>query len=142
MRALPILVIALCAPGLAWSQMYKCVDEQGVTSYSDSPRPGCKGRKVDIQPIPPVSGKTAPRQTDVARQDAEFKRRQIERHEAEAHARTELAQRCAFLREEQAFLSSAGRISVRDAQGHRTYIDDATRDARLAKLKEELRACP
>ena len=142
MRALPILVIALLAPALAWAQMYKCVDEQGVTSYSDSPSPGCKGRRVDIQPIPPVSGKTPPRESSIARQDAEFKRRQIERHEAEAHAKTELAQRCAFLRDEHAFLSSAGRISVRDAQGQRTYIDDATRDARLVQLREELRACP
>ena len=137
-----LFFLVLFAPALASGQMYKCVDEQGVTSYSDSPRPGCKGRKVDIQPIPPVSGKTAARKSDVARQDAEFKRRQIERQDAEAHAKAELAQRCAFLRDEHAFLSSAGRISVTDGRGQRTYIDDATRDARLVKLREELRVCP
>jgi Domain of unknown function (DUF4124) len=137
-----LFFIALLSPALAWAQMYKCVDAQGVTSYSDSPRPGCKGRKVDIQPIPPVSGKTAPRQSDVARQDADFKRRQIERDEADAQAKAQLAHRCAYLRNEHAFLSSAGRISVTDEQGRRTYIDDATRESRLVKLNAELRTCP
>ena len=41
-----LLLGILPLPVLA--QMYKCVDERGVTSYSDKPRPGCKGGEVDI----------------------------------------------------------------------------------------------
>jgi hypothetical protein len=122
--------------------MYKCVDERGVTHYSDKPRPGCKGGKVDIQAIPPVSGKVAPRPTDVPRQDADFKRRQNERERAEAADKAALEQRCTRLRQEHAWLSSGTRIGKITTQGERIYVDDATRDTRLLRVKEELRGCP
>lgn len=122
--------------------MYKCVDERGVTHYSDQPRPGCKGGKVDIQPIPSLSGQAAPPPSDVARQDADFKRRQIELQESAAKEKAALDQRCARLRQDLEWLSSGVRISQRNAQGERVFVDDATRDTRLAQVKEQLRACP
>jgi hypothetical protein len=124
------------------AQMYKCVDERGVTHYSDKPRPGCKGAKVHIQPIPPVSGQVTPRASDLAGQDADFKRRQIERENAAAKDKAALEQRCARLRQEHAVLASGVRLGKVSAQGERVFMDDATRDARLVKLKEELRGCP
>jgi len=126
----------------AHAQMYKCVDERGVTHYTDKPRPGCKGGPVDIRPIPPVSGKAAPRSSDLAGQDADFKRRQIEREQAEAQDKAALAQRCARLRREESMLASGMRIFKTNDRGERVYLEDASRDARLAQLKEELRGCP
>jgi len=137
------LVLLLLSASAAWAQMYKCVDERGVTHYTDKPRAGCKGGSVDIRPIPPVSGKAAaPRAPDVAGQDADFKRRQIERHDAEAAEKAALAERCARLRRELSWLASGGRISHTDAQGNRVFVDDATRDARAGLVKEQLRTCP
>lgn len=125
------------------AQMYKCVDERGVTHYSDKPRPGCKGGPVDIRASPPVSGSVAPRRSpDLARQDADFKRRQIERERAEASDKAARESRCARLRREHAVLASGVRVGSITSEGERLYLDDATRDARLAKLKEELRGCP
>jgi hypothetical protein len=122
--------------------MYKCVDERGVTHYSDKPRPDCTGGKIDIRPIPSVSGKEAPRPTDVPREDADFKRRQMEREHAVAREKAALEQRCAKLRQEHAVLASGVRVGKITAQGERVFLDDATRDARLVQLKEELRGCP
>jgi uncharacterized protein DUF4124 len=122
--------------------MYKCVDESGVTTYSDKPRPGCKGGTVDIRPIPSVSGKTTSRSGDVAGQDADFKRRQIEREHAEAKEKASLDKRCANLRQEHAWLAYGGRIYHTDAQGRPVFVDDAARDARLTQVKEALRGCP
>jgi hypothetical protein len=137
------VALLLSAAYPSHAQMYKCVDERGVTHYSDKPRPGCKGGKVDIQPIPPVSGKVAaPRSTHVPQQDADFKRRQMERERAEAADKAVLKQRCARLRQEHAVLASGVRVGNISARGERVYLDDATRDARLTKLKEELRGCP
>ena len=131
---------------LAWpahAQMYKCVDERGVTSYSATPRPDCKGgKKVDIQGSPPISGSVAPRSANVPQQDADFKRRQIEREQADAKDKTALGERCARLRYEQSMLSSGMRVFKTNERGERVYIEDATRDARLAAVKEELRGCP
>jgi len=137
------LGILLAAVTTADAQMYKCVDERGVVHYSDKPRPGCKGGQVNIQASPPISGKIAPpRSPDLARQDAEFKRRQIEREQAEAKDKAAAASRCARLRREHAVLASGVRVGKITNEGERVYLDDATRDARLLKLKEELRGCP
>jgi hypothetical protein len=122
--------------------MYRCVDERGVTHYSDQPRPGCKGSEVDIRSIPPVSGQTTPRSEDFARDEAAFKRRQIERDSAEAKDQAELERRCALARREIARLDGGRRVVQVNEQGERSYLDDATRDRRLAKLREELRGCP
>jgi hypothetical protein len=132
----------LCLPALAFAQMYKCVDERGVTHYTDRPRPDCKGGKVNIQPIAPVSGKTSPPLGTVAGQDADFKRRQIEREQAETEQKTAIAQRCARLRQEQNILASGVAIFSLNERGERVYMEDASRDARLAQLKEETRGCP
>lgn len=140
-RALALGVL-LAAVTTVHAQMYKCVDERGVTHYSDQPRPGCTGGKVDLQAIPPVSGKVAPPVTPVPQQDADFKRRQMEREQAEARDKAALEQRCARLRQEHGALASGTRFYKFNAQGERVYLEDAARDARLVKLKEELRGCP
>jgi hypothetical protein len=142
-RLLLGLCLLLSAP-LAFAQMYKCVDANGVTHYTDKPRPDCKGGKVDIQSSPTTSGKPAGGAPagDFARQDADFKRRQIQREQAEARDEAALKQRCARLRQEHEWLSFGGRISKRDAQGQRVYVEDAERQTRLAQVKSELRTCP
>ena len=137
-----LLVTVLFLPALACAQMYKCVDERGVTHYTDSPRPGCKGGKVDIQPIPPVSGETPALQGSVATRDADFKRRQLEREQAVAQEKSALAERCARLRREQHVLASGVALFDLNGRGERVYMEDATRDARLAQLKDEMRGCP
>ena len=140
MRLAAAAIIALSGP--AYAQMYKCVDERGVTHYSDKPRPGCKGGQVNIQGSPPVSGSLQPRQDDINKQNADFSRRQIERERAESQEKKALEARCARLRQENARLSSGVRTVKVTPQGERVYLEDANRDARLAQLREELRGCP
>jgi hypothetical protein len=136
------LALLLMAALPAWAQMYKCTDEQGVTHYADTPLPGCRGREVDIRPLPPLSGELQPRKEDPARQDAEFKRRQNARAEAEERERTALAARCRSLRREQAVLSGGRPLMRFNDQGERAYVPDEERERRLARLREAARACP
>jgi len=130
----------------AQAQMYKCIDERGVTHYSDKPSPGCKGREVDIQPLPPIGGKVELRTRDPAREDADFQRRRIERERIEAKetaAREARQRRCAQLRSEIGRMRGARRVFEKYAEsGERIYMDDAAREKRVAELSEQLRACP
>ena len=142
MRLLALAMLCLAALPAA-AQMYKCVDARGVTFYSDKPQPGCQGDKVDIKASPPLGGGAAPRAPQsFAGQDAEFKRRQIERDQAELQDKQQAALRCAKLRNEYSVLASGGRIYQRNSLGERVYLEDSTRDTRLAQLKEEMRRCP
>ena len=141
MRAL--VLAALLASGTAvQAQMYKCVDERGVTHYTDKPRPGCKGGPVDIRPIPSLSGSVTERGQDFEREAADFKRRQNERERAAAKERAELAARCKSLRQEQARLSSGRPLAQVNANGERVYLPDQVRDQRLAHVRDALRGCP
>lgn len=138
------LLVCLSATS-AWAQVYKCVDARGVTHYADKPTAGCANAKVDIRPSPPISGRLSPPVEDTAQQDADFKRRQAERADAqraEQERRATLQRRCAELRYEQARLSSGRRIAQLNAQGERVFMDDDVRARRLAEVQGNLAQCP
>ena len=132
---------SLLAPAVH-AQMYKCVDQRGVVTYSDKPSPGCKGGPVDIQPIPSLSGHGTTPPPSASQQDTDFRRRQIERERLEATEKAALAQRCARVRQELAWLSASTQVARINDAGERVYMDDATRESRLAQLKQQIRDCP
>lgn len=140
MRGIVVLA-ALLLPAWVHAQMYKCVDERGVTTYSDKPRPGCKGGAVDIRPSPPLSGQVQPRSEDLSREDADFKRRQLDRERAAAKEQAAVDKRCRALRQEHARLSSGRRLSQVNAEGERVYLPDHVRNQRLDQVSAALRAC-
>ena len=138
--ALAAALLALALPALA--QMYKCVDATGVTRYADRPAPGCKA--VDIRPSPPLSGEVKARDQDFAVQDAELKRRLLEREGAESKAREAREmeeQRCASLRREETILASGVPVRRYNDKGEAVFMDDAVRDTRRAELAQALRGC-
>ena len=122
--ALALLVNA----GSALGQMYKCVDERGVTQYSDKPRPGCS--EVDIQPIPPVWGRVIPYREDLKAAEQAFQQRQLQRDREFAAERRKLAdamRRCEILNAE-----------LQSASALRRVPDSAAHDARIARLNAEI----
>jgi hypothetical protein len=141
---LPAVLLAAVLP--AQAQIYKCVDERGVTHYSDKPAPGCKGKEVDIRPIPPVGGQIREGDRDTTRADADFNRRRIERERVELKekaAHEAQQRRCARLRNDVGRLSGARRVIEKyNEKGERIYMDDETREKRIAELNQQLRACP
>lgn len=141
--ALGLLAALGAAP--AQAQIYKCVDERGVTHYTETPRPGCKGREVDLRASPPPSGQGPVPARDVARDNADFKRRQIERERLEEREQAQLAARqrqCARDRDHLMGLETASLVvDGVTASGEKTYMDDATRSRHIAELRARLAAC-
>jgi len=136
----------LLGASIAQAQIYKCVDAHGVTQYSDKPRPECKGAAVDIQPIPPVSGKVTPYKEDLKAEEREFRKRQAQRErEAQQQAKADEARkrRCEQLRAERQRTLGTRRPMIVDEKGERRYLDAAELDARVAKLDAEIAStCP
>ena len=130
-----LLVAALDAQ----AQLYKCVDQDGKTRYTDKPSADCKATAIKGNPT--TSG--APeRREDLGAEERDFQRRQADQQANQKKEQQALAQRCAQLRQERAFLGGGQRIVRIDAKGERTYMDDAVRDQRLGQLDSELRNCP
>ena len=86
-----LLLVAVAWP--AQAQMYKCTNERGVVQYTDKPSAGCK--EVDIRSSPPISGALQSPSEDLARQEAEFRKRQIDREAGELEERKSQLDRCA-----------------------------------------------
>jgi len=140
-----VVFVLLLAPAVATAQMYKCVDEHGVTSYSDKPCVGAKGGKVDIQGQPPLSGQLRSPNENLSREEADFKRRKIARDrqaDKDEKDRAAAQRRCTALRNERERLSKARRVVVLDGKGGQSYMDDPSRDKRLAELDGQLSRCP
>ena len=138
-RASVVLAVWLAA-ALVHAQMFKCVDERGVTHYTDKPRPGCKGGEVDIRGQPPISGKVTPRE-DLSSEEREFRRRQIQRERGEERDKQQAAareRRCASMHAEVQRLQTARRVATVDAKGQRTFLDDAAREQRVQQLQAEI----
>jgi hypothetical protein len=124
----------------AQAQMYKCVDQRGVTRYTDEAGPGCK--PVDIRGSPSNSGAVPRPEQDLAREEADFKRRQRERDSTALREKQALDARCARLQSERATLSTGRRLARMNDKGERVYLEDADRDRRVAELQRELATCP
>ena len=137
-----VLLFALSLAALpVHAQMIKCVDERGVTHYTDKPRPGCKGGEVDIRSQPPISGKVPGGKQDLGAEERDFQRRQNQRgreEEAEAKRLADDKRRCASLRANLERYSAQRRIASIDAKGERVFMDDAKREAKLSQLNEEI----
>ncbi|MDP1742764.1 DUF4124 domain-containing protein [Polaromonas sp.] len=143
---MPCLWIALLAMGLwvpAQAQVYKWVDEKGVTQYGQKPPADHKGQKMKLPDAPPAAARGASAAKDplatVREQDTEFKRRQIARQEAEAKDFQEAASRKQWCIEARDDLERKRHARIYDlnAKGERVFKSDANRDAFLAGMEAE-----
>jgi hypothetical protein len=131
------LLWALLLP--AYAQVYKWVDEKGVTHYGERPPQGKKAEEVGqrLANPGPAPGKAA--QPSWKDQDLEFRRRKIEAEQNEAKDRQrEDAQRqgCNQARDQLAQMRSARRLYRLDEKGERVFQSDDERNASVARLEQ------
>jgi len=137
------LMLALAAPASA--QLYKWVDKDGRTRYTDQPPPpGVQSRTI----APPAQPAPAPAAADAtgeaakdapaapltpAQQEQAFRKRQLEEKKAEEKAEAEQKDKaikqanCERARSALNTFESGQRVTQTDANGERYYLDDAQR---------------
>lgn len=141
------LALAAFAAGVAGAQaMYKWVDEKGTTHFSEHPPPdGKKAARVEPKVTPPSSPAAAPPKNDSQSwraQEAEFRKRQVERgqrDQAEQRERAERGQQCSEARRRLASLLNSSRIYRDHEDGTRTYLNEAQRDATVAEQRARVK---
>jgi hypothetical protein len=143
-RAL-ILAAALAVSAQASAQtMYKWVDEKGVTHFSGDPPPeGTKGQKFEPKVTPPSSSVAPPVESPDKwkGQEAEFRKRQVERSQqeaADARAAAQRRKRCDEARRKVEWYES-GRIYRDNPDGSRTWMSDSSRESVLQQQREAIR---
>lgn len=132
----------LAVAGLAQAAMYKWVDENGVTQYTQYPPPD---RKVDViaPPPPPAEdpeGAQKKLEATLQKQDEQRKAAATaEEEEAKAAAETEQRRaRCQAARKNLEALTTGGRKRVIGPDGVATYPTEEDRQARIAEANKAI----
>jgi len=150
---LALLAAAMSLAAAAHAQVYKCVDANGKTVYSQVPCPSGEKSKVlkkDAPAAPAAAPSTAAKDAkkdksgplSPAEADMEFRKRQQEKAKADKEAADKSAQasqqqeNCQNARSSLAQYEQGGRISKVDEKGERYYLDDN----QIAQEREKMRA--
>ena len=145
-RLLLAMGLLLCAAPSS-AQMYKWVDEKGVTHYSESPPPGRKAQQIQTTPAPgpSPSPSATPKPAEPSTwgdKERAFRQRTIEREYAEETKRKKDAERLAMRREaclEARYTINAlsgGPVYKLNEKGEREYFEDSVRAEKLQRAKE------
>jgi len=147
-----LLLIGLAGLALtAWSQIYKWVDENGLTHYTATPPPGGKGRVIKTLPRSPAGAAATetPALKSWQEQEIEFRQRRVEAEEAvrkekvKTDRETALRRACAGARANLESLRMQRPIVRIDERGERRYIEDKERAQLIHKTEQMLqRDCP
>jgi len=140
-------VLCLGLAGPAAGQIYKWVDEHGVTHYGERPPQGQKAQPVGATPAtaPATPAKRQGGQ-DWQDQNIEFQKRRIqreqqaEREQQEAKAKQ---RRCVVAKDELRQMESANRLYDLNEKGERVYLDDAAHKAEIENARQFIATnCP
>ncbi len=139
MKRLIILAVACAVAPLAGAELYKYVDKDGKTVYSDQPPPKGEAKTLHIAPPPPPAAKG---ESFVERDKALQKGREKEAaKEKEEQRKAEEAKakqlRCEQAREAYRTYDQGGRI-LQYKNGEREYMSDDEIAAARTKAKKEM----
>jgi Domain of unknown function (DUF4124) len=131
------------------AEVYRWVDEKGVTQYSALPPPGVKATRVDTgAPLPAATASEAGAQARRLVEEANQRADDRAREEAARKARDDTARReaadqlrrCARAREQLATLQRGGPVFQHNERGEKVFLPDSARDGEIARLRREVTA--
>jgi len=148
-----LVIVMACAASTAWADVYKWVDPQGQTHYSDvPPDPGVNAASIPLgkQPSPPPAAPAAPtaaggKSPDMVNGNPKTavlrgKMLGVEEVDNSPEAQRQREEACQRMRSEATLLGGDNRVFTLDAKGERSYLDDDTRSARIAELQQQISA--
>ncbi len=126
----------------AHAEMYKWVDEQGVTHYTQTPPPGNDFKEVAPPPPPAVDPGQAARQLKESQKAFDERRKEArEAADKQAKAEAEAAERskqCEQARRNLENLLTHPRIRYTDDSGEVTLLPEEERQKRIAEAREQI----
>ncbi len=149
MQRFTILLLLLIFSVAVNGQVYKWVDADGKTQYTDQPPPSGTAKdesKLNIRPAPPTSNNN--HQTDSINvvdkdQKLSFSERRAARKEAKAEkeqAAEELNQKCIQAQGQLKMYRDTPRLRVPDGNGGVVYVDDNVREGHIKEAQKNIAA--
>jgi hypothetical protein len=146
-------MLALCCTHLANAQVYKWVDEKGVTQYTTTPSPQGKGQKIVSTPASGTAARPQAKEKTWQEKEIEFRERRAnaaeQQHKEENErniARLQAAEKresCIAARTNLHALTEQRPMFSINERGERVYVEDKERPRMIEDLKQVIaRDCP
>lgn len=136
--------------GLIWlfsvtanAEVYKWIDENGKTQYTDQPPPpgvAKEKQRLNLKSVPASTNNATNQAKSLSEERLEFDKRQQQKKEEEAKQLTkeeENKKKCIDAQGQLRMYSDSPRLTVPDGSGGITYVDD---DMRQKKIDEANKA--
>jgi len=145
MKRLIVLALACAIAPLASAELYKYVDKDGKTVYSDTPPPGVDAKTVHVAPSSGGGG-TGPKPAVTLDKELEKGRALAKDREKKAEVEEKNAkiaeQKCEQARQNLRTYTDGGRLFKYDAKGEREFLtDEEIEAARVAAQKDVDESC-
>lgn len=148
MRATIGLIMMLLMSAAAHAQLLKCIGKDGRVEYASQCPPGTRAQDTGIKSAPAAAPSgAAPQQKSLAERDAEFRKRQMEKQEAEAKEAKKTAedtQRKRACEDARAYLKgleARNRIVKTDPKtGERVFLEEADYASEIAAAQRSIQA--
>ncbi len=138
-----LLLSQALASGVAATEVYKWVDEQGITHYSQHPPAANQAQRLKMPPSPPASPEKTReelgsrlRELEKAR---EQKSRDAKRREAEALQAAQRKHNCQAAKNNLTQLQSSPRKRVRDRDGNFVRLTEEQRQGKILEAQKQVR---
>jgi hypothetical protein len=142
MTRIALLLIAFL-PFAAAAQMYKWVDENGRTHYSETPPPdGAKVDKVDIKPgpatpAPPIDWKQ--REMEARQQRIQKEQREGFDKAQEQNASSERKNKCIESQRRLSIFQAGRPVYTMNEKGEKVYLEDKDRQREIDTWRDNVR---
>ncbi len=146
-RVLAIAAAMAFAP-FAGAQLYKYVDKDGKTVYTDQPPVNAQAKTINVPPPPPAppagskngnAGNKTATEKDKELQKGRDQAKEQQKKQEDAAKKEQLAQeRCAQARTAFQQFEQGGRIIKYNENGERTYLDDKEMASGREKARQEM----
>ena len=125
MKRLTVLIFACALAPLAGAQLYKYIDKDGKTVYSDQPPLNVESKQISA-PSGPATGSKSFLERDKELEKARTKNREkAKKSEETARRADENQERCAQARNALLTYTDGGRIYKYDEKGERSFMEES-----------------
>ena len=140
MKRILVLALGLALAPLVGAQMYKYVDKDGKTIYTDQPPANTKAEQVRVQPAsaPTEAPKSAVAKDKELQKGRDADREKAKKADDEAKNAAAKAANCQVARQQFQHYQDGGKIYKYNAAGERELMSDADIEAARARSKREL----
>ena len=139
MKRIALAAAVLLLAPLASAQLYKHVDKDGRTVYSDQPPANADAKRINVQNAPSSSGNKSYVQRDKdLEKGRKTAREKQEKSEQASKSAQEAEQRCAQAKTAYQAYADGGRIYKYNEKGERTYLGDAELETERIRTRREM----